>query len=281
MLSSCLSVVSCVCTFLAVSVYSSNHNGTDSSVKRQHRIQHGPCSYMFLLPEIENCQPSPDHHISNSPQRDSPVKSNCSSKRLQQLEGILDNNKQWLQKVLNQTLRLEIQLLENSLSINKLEKQIMVQNLEITNLQEKNSVLEQKVLEMEGKHESELESMKMEKLEMLELLLKQSTITGELEKHPSTVMGNSDHATSDDQIHQIQKEEPVVFKDCAEVFKSGISRSGIHTLHIPNVTESMEVFCDMETSGGGWTVFQHREDGNVEFHQDWKEYKSQFWIAII
>ncbi|XP_032872276.1 angiopoietin-2-like [Amblyraja radiata] len=102
--------------------------------------------------------------------------------------------------VLNQTLRLEIQLLENSLSINKLEKQIMVQNLEITNLQEKNSFLEQKVLEMEGKHESELESMKMEKLEMLELLLKQRTITGELEKHPSTVMGNSDHATSDDRI---------------------------------------------------------------------------------
>ncbi|XP_078279196.1 angiopoietin-2-like isoform X2 [Rhinoraja longicauda] len=345
MLSSCLSVMSCVCTFLAVSVYSYNHKGTDSSDKRQHRIQHGPCSYTFLLPEIENCQPSPDH-ISNSLQRDSPVEPNWSSKRLQQLEGILDNNTQWLQKlenyiqdsvkmeiveiqrnvvhnqtaamleigtnlltqtaeqtrkltdmetqVLNQTSRLEIQLLANSLSTNKLEKQISVQTLEITKLQEKNSFLEQKVLEMEGKHESELQSMKVVKLEMQELLLKQRTITGELEKHLSSVTENNSTLQSQqvslmetvnkllnivshsNEIHQIQKEEPVVFKDCAEVFKSGITRSGIHTLHIPNVTESVEVFCDMETSGGGWTVFQHREDGNVEFHRDWKEYKSGF-----
>lgn len=99
MLSSYLSVVSCAFTFLAVSVSSSNNKATDISDKRQHRIQHGPCSYTFLLPEIENCQPPLDHHISNSLQRDSPVESDWSSKRLQQLEGILDNNTQWLQKV--------------------------------------------------------------------------------------------------------------------------------------------------------------------------------------
>lgn len=41
-------------------------------------------------------------------------------------------------QVLNQTSRLEIQLLENSLSTNKLEKELMVQTNEISKLHDKN-----------------------------------------------------------------------------------------------------------------------------------------------
>ncbi|XP_062889699.1 angiopoietin-2b isoform X1 [Mobula hypostoma] len=349
MLLSYLSFAHCAYTFLAMSVFISYHRGTEGLDKRNHQIQHGSCSYTFLLPEIENCQPSPDYHISNSLQRDapSPVEPNWSLKRLQQLEGVLENNTQWLQKledyiqdsvkteiveiqrnvvhnqtaamleigtnlltqtaeqtrkltdvetqVLNQTSRLEIQLLENSLSTNKLEKQIMVQTQEITKLQEKNSFLEQKVLELEGKHETELQLMKEEKLEIQDLLVKQSTIIGELEKHLSIATENNSVLQNQQvllmetvhnllnmvsrtnvEILQIQKVEPIVYKDCAEIYKSGVTRSGVHTLHIPNTTATVEVFCDMETNGGGWTVFQHRENGNVEFHRDWKEYKLGF-----
>lgn len=41
-------------------------------------------------------------------------------------------------QVLNQTSRLEIQLLENSLSTNKLEKELMIQTNEINKLHDKN-----------------------------------------------------------------------------------------------------------------------------------------------
>ncbi|XP_064408154.1 angiopoietin-2-like [Latimeria chalumnae] len=96
-----------------------------------------------------------------------------------------------LTEVLNQTSRLEIQLLETSLSTNKLEKQLMVQTQEIGKLHEKNSFLEQKVLDLAGKHETELQEIKAEKLEMQKLVVRQSEIIGELEKQLTVATLNS------------------------------------------------------------------------------------------
>lgn len=48
----------------------------------------------------------------------------------------------------------------------------------------------------------------------------------------------------------------------------------------------VEVFCDMETDGGGWTVFQSRHGGTEDFVRTWMEYKdgfggltSEFWFG--
>jgi len=64
--------------------------------------------------------------------------------------------------------------------------------------------------------------------------------------------------------------------------------SGVYTLSIGE--ESIEVFCDMTTDGGGWTVLQQRGDnGNPEdfFYRDWADYEQGFgdpekdyWVGL-
>ncbi|XP_040215037.1 ficolin-2-like isoform X2 [Rana temporaria] len=74
-------------------------------------------------------------------------------------------------------------------------------------------------------------------------------------------------------------------RNCKELLNLGTIFSGWYTIY-PDGEKSLTVFCDMDTEGGGWIVFQRRYDGTVNFFRDWKDYKrgfgnqlSEFWLG--
>ncbi|XP_046860829.1 techylectin-5B-like [Xenia sp. Carnegie-2017] len=75
-------------------------------------------------------------------------------------------------------------------------------------------------------------------------------------------------------------------KDCSEVQNNGNNESGVYQIN-PDGQGYFKVFCDMKSSGGGWTVFQRCLDRSVDFYRGWNDYKegfgnltSEFWLGL-
>ncbi|XP_056254390.1 fibrinogen like 1B [Seriola aureovittata] len=64
-------------------------------------------------------------------------------------------------------------------------------------------------------------------------------------------------------------------KDCSELFDRLRPASGFYRIRPKLHQEPFLVYCDME-DGGGWTVFQRRRHGKVDFNRDWVDYRDGF-----
>uniref|UniRef100_A0A8C4WVH8 Fibrinogen C-terminal domain-containing protein n=1 Tax=Eptatretus burgeri TaxID=7764 RepID=A0A8C4WVH8_EPTBU len=77
-------------------------------------------------------------------------------------------------------------------------------------------------------------------------------------------------------------------RDCGQIMLNGVKASGVYTIYINgNKVAPLKVSCDMDTDGGGWLVFQRRQNGGTNFFRPWADYEvgfgdpaDEFWIGL-
>ena len=76
-------------------------------------------------------------------------------------------------------------------------------------------------------------------------------------------------------------------RNCYHAKLLGHSVSGVYEIDARDGLGSFNVSCDMQTNGGGWTVFQRRKDGSEDFYRNWYDYKhgfgelyGEFWLGL-
>nr|AAM88421.1 OMFREP [Ornithodoros moubata] len=79
-------------------------------------------------------------------------------------------------------------------------------------------------------------------------------------------------------------------RDCADLYMSGQNHSGVYNIFPHDgSTPGVATYCDMQSDGGGWTVFQRRGQlGNpiYDFYRGWEPYRNgfgdpagEFWLG--
>ncbi|XP_072100479.1 angiopoietin-1 isoform X5 [Mobula birostris] len=288
--------------WMLVSGYGAKRRG---AAGRAHRGQRGHCSFTFLLPGVEACGAA-DGPGANSLQRDAVTgKADSSAQTLRRLETATGNNTQWLQKLesyLQDSIQPEMVQLQQSVvrkhTVTMLEissnllSQTVEQTHKLTDIEAQVSLLERKVFDLEARHRSEVSAIKSERELLQQLLAQQVSAIRELESRlqeasSSTSGLQHQQLLLEDNIQRLvnlvsqgkaaaEKKDEKIYRDCAEASASGANVNGVYTIRIENTTELRKVYCDMETSGGGWTVIQRRFNGSLDFQRNWKEYKLGF-----
>ncbi|XP_023995709.1 LOW QUALITY PROTEIN: fibroleukin-like [Salvelinus sp. IW2-2015] len=75
-------------------------------------------------------------------------------------------------------------------------------------------------------------------------------------------------------------------KDCSDYNMLKERRNGVYRVTPDPRNGTFEVYCDMESFGGSWTLVQQRLNGTVSFNRSWAEYKrgfgdprGEFWLG--
>lgn len=83
----------------------------------------------------------------------------------------------------------------------------------------------------------------------------------------------SEHNEKMENMMRIVTENSII-RDCQDILSLGNRKTGTYIIY-PKGTLGFPVRCDMDTTTGGWTVFQRRVSKS-DFYKNWTEYQTGF-----
>ncbi|XP_035697760.1 fibrinogen-like protein 1 [Branchiostoma floridae] len=88
------------------------------------------------------------------------------------------------------------------------------------------------------------------------------------------------HSTEESLEARNRPQSASTFADCSVLYPllywTNAVQDGFFPVKPESNTDHFDVFCDMTTDGGGWTVIQKRFEGRVNFNRNWADYKNGF-----
>uniref|UniRef100_A0A3Q3VPV1 Fibrinogen C-terminal domain-containing protein n=1 Tax=Mola mola TaxID=94237 RepID=A0A3Q3VPV1_MOLML len=126
----------------------------------------------------------------------------------------------------------------------------------------------------------------MEGLNLLNMDNVQAMVDRQVENITGVVNKLSSTCTNACPVQNTPQSVIVAPRDCSDYNILEVRKSGVYRLTPDPRNGTFEVFCDMESFGGGWTVIQQRLDGSISFNRTWPEYKKgfgnlrgEFWLG--
>ncbi|XP_053388744.1 CUB and sushi domain-containing protein 1-like [Mercenaria mercenaria] len=107
--------------------------------------------------------------------------------------------------------------------------------------------------------------------------------------HPGFYMNGTNIVTCSNRGRWTKSPRCTPVSDCYDIIhlESNTSLSGIYNVTLWKSKAKIQVYCDMDTDGGGWTVFQYRYDGSVDFFNTNAQYENgfgnlstEFWLGL-
>ncbi|GCC19444.1 fibrinogen gamma chain [Chiloscyllium punctatum] len=77
-------------------------------------------------------------------------------------------------------------------------------------------------------------------------------------------------------VDTVQINENPTGQDCQDIAEKGAITSGLYYIKPLKARQQFLVYCEIDDMGRGWTVFQRRLDGSVNFHRRWIPYREGF-----
>lgn len=77
-------------------------------------------------------------------------------------------------------------------------------------------------------------------------------------------------------------------RSCSDMTQNyGVDASGIYTIYPFGNATGLLAYCDLNTAGGGWMLFQRRVDGSEDFYRNFSDYvrgfgklAGEFWLGL-